>query len=97
MRIGQGLTTPDRGSRRRERRLDNTRIKDFQVISEHQGNKKPNLVLHLAQKAIQLCKVPITTHKQKGVLSSQSNMVSIMSTQEEADTLLILYAVAVSR
>ena len=57
---------------------------------------KANLVLYLAQKAIQLCKVPITTHTQKGVLSSQPNMVNILSVQEEAETLLILYAVAVS-
>ena len=41
--------------------------------------------------------MPITTHTQNGVLSSQPNTVSIQSTQEEADTLRILYAVAVSR
>ena len=40
--------------------------------------------------------MPITTHTQKGVLSSKPNIVSIPSTQEEADSLLILCAVAVS-
>ena len=32
----------------------------------------------------------MTAHTQKGVLTSLLNMVSIPSTQEEADTLLIL-------
>ena len=36
------------------------------------------------------------THTEKGILSSKPNMVSTPSTQKEADTLLILYAVAVS-
>ena len=53
-------------------------------------------MLYLAQKAVQLCEVPIITHTQNGVLSSKPNIVSISSTQEEADSLLILYAVAVS-
>jgi len=35
-------------------------------------------------------------HTQKNIFSSQPNMLRIPSTQEEADTLLILYAVAVS-
>ena len=35
-------------------------------------------------------------HTEKVVLSSKPNMVSIPSTQEDADSLLILYAVAVS-
>ena len=54
---------------------------------------KANLVLYLAHKAVQLCKVSITTHTHKGIISSQPNMVNILSTQEEADT---LYAVAMS-
>ena len=54
-------------------------------------------MLYLAQGAVQLCKVLITAHTQKGVLSSKPNTVSIPSIQEEADTLLILCAVAVSR
>ena len=74
---------------------DSTPIKDFKVFL---GTKetKANLVLYLAQKAVQLCKLPITTHTHKGVMSSQSNMVNITSTQEEANTLLVMYAVAVS-
>ena len=75
---------------------DTTHIKDFKSFLSTKETKV-NLVVYLAQKAVQLCKVPITTHTEKGVLSSQPNMVSIPSTQEEADTLLILYAVAVSR
>ena len=75
---------------------DTTRIKDFKSFLSTKETKA-NLVVYLAQKAVQLCKVPITTHTQKGLLSSQPSMVSIPSTQEEADTLLILYAVAVSR
>ena len=74
---------------------DTTCTKDFKSFLSTKETKA-NLVLYLAQKAVQLCKVPITTHTQNGVLSSQPNMVSIQSTQEEADTLLILYAVAVS-
>ena len=55
-------------------------------------------MLYLAQKAVQLCKVLITTHTHtEGVLSSKPNMVSIPRTHEQADTLLILCAVAVSR
>ena len=75
---------------------DTTRIKDFKSFLSTKETKA-NLVLYLAQKAVQLCKVPITTHTEKGVFSSQPNMVNIPSTQEEADTLLFLYAVAVSR
>ncbi len=75
---------------------DTTRIKDFKSFLSTKETKA-NLVLYLAQKAVQLCIVPITTHTEKGVFSSQPNMVNIPSTQEEADTLLILYAVAVSR
>ena len=74
---------------------DSTPIKDFKVFL---GTKetKANLVLYLAQKVVQLCKLPITTHTHKGVMSSQPNMVNITSTQEEAATLLVMYAVAVS-
>ena len=75
---------------------DSTPIKDFKAFL---GTKetKVNLVLYLAQKAVELCKLPITTHTHKGVMSTNTNMVNITSTQEEADTLLVLYAVAVSR
>lgn len=73
-----------------------TRIEDFKLFLSTQETKA-NLVLYLAQKTAQLCKVPIIMHAHKGILSSHLNMLSIPSTQEEADTLLILYAVAVSR
>ena len=74
---------------------DTTCIKDFKSFLSTKETKA-NLVLYLAQKAVQLCKVPTATHPQKGVLSSKLNMMRIQSTQEEADLLLILYAVAVS-
>ena len=75
---------------------ETTCITDFKSFLSTKETKA-NLVLFLSQKTVQLCKVPLTTHAHKGVFSSQPNMVNIPSTQEEADTLLILYAVAVSR
>ena len=54
------------------------------------------VLYYLAQKAVELCKVPITPHTHEGVLSSKPNMVSIQRTQEEADIMLLIYAVAVS-
>jgi hypothetical protein len=38
----------------------------------------------------------LVPHTQRSILSSQPNMMSIPSTQEEGNTLLILYAVALS-
>lgn len=75
---------------------DTTRIKDLKTFLASKETKA-NLVLYLANKAVNLCKLPITTHTHKGVQSSRPDMVNIVSRQEEADTLLILYAVAVSR
>jgi len=74
---------------------DSTPIKDFKAFLGTM-EIKANLVIYLAQKALEMCRLPITTHTHKGVMSSVDNMLSITSTHEEADTLLILYAVAVS-
>ncbi|KAI9542169.1 hypothetical protein NQZ68_022222 [Dissostichus eleginoides] len=75
---------------------DSIPIRDFKAFL---GTKetKANLALYLAHKSVELCKLPITTHTHNGVMSADVNMVNITSTQEEADTLMVMYAVAGSR
>ena len=67
---------------------DTTCIKDFKSLRK----QKPILCCILHKKLFNCAKCR-SPHTQNGVLSSQPNMVSIQSTQEEA-ALLILYAVA---
>ncbi len=50
---------------------DTTRIKDLQTFLASKETKA-NLVLYLANKAVNLCKLPITTHTHKGVQSSKT-------------------------
>ena len=48
---------------------DTTPIKDFKIFLGS-NETKANLILYLAQKAVEQCKLPITTHTHKGVLHS---------------------------
>ena len=60
-------------------------------------NSTKDIKDNLAQKVENWCAVPVVAHTRKGALQSDANMINISSNQEEADTLLILYGVAVSR
>ena len=75
---------------------DNTCIQDYSTFLSSKGTKL-QLTLYLAQKVIENCSISLATHTHKGVLSSSPSMIQIPSTQEEADTLLILYATAISQ
>lgn len=79
---------------------DDTPIKDFTMFLTSKQTKD-NLTLYLAQKVVNLCRVPVAVHTRKGAIlstaGSTANLICITSSQEEADTLLILYGVAVNR
>jgi hypothetical protein len=90
------LRTAGRSADRGHKVEDKTHIRDFKTFLSSKETKD-QLTLYLAQKSVTSCRIPVTTHTRKGVLSPNVNMVNITSTQEEADTLLILYAVAESR
>ncbi len=74
---------------------DRTPIKEFKTFLASKETKD-NLTVYLAQKCIDGCATAVTTHTRKGTKSTNAGMVSITSTHEEADTLLVLYAVSVT-
>ena len=90
------LHTAGRATSRGHMVEDKTQIRDFKVFLNSKETKD-QLTLYLAEKLVQTCKIHVTTHTRKGVSSSHENSIRIPSTQEEADTLLILYAVEVSK
>ena len=70
---------------------DGTRIKDFtKFLSSTQT--KDRLTLYLAEKLVQSCTSPVSAVTHLGILSNKTEEVLIdpRSSQEEADTLLIL-------
>ena len=87
------LQTAGKSSDRGYKVEDSTPIKDLKSFLNSKETKA-SLTSYLAQKTVQVCKVPTLFHTHKGVFSAHESAVRIRSTQEEADTLMILYAVA---
>ena len=77
---------------------DNTPIKDFSAFLGS-SKTKDLLTIYLAQKLVQKCTTPVTTVTRLGILSNHmaTNTVDLGSNQEEADTLLILYAAKIHK
>ena len=77
---------------------DNTRIKDFSAFLGS-SKTKDLLTIYLAQKLVQNCTTSVSTVTQLRVLSNHmaTNTVDLGSNQEEADTLLILYAAEIHK
>ena len=75
---------------------DSTQIRDLTNFLASKKTKEL-LTLYLAQKVVEKCKSAVTTVTHKGVLSNQpaEHVVDLNSSQEEADTLLILYAAVI--
>ena len=91
--------TGGRSSRTPDYKIDDsTKINDFTTFLRSTKTKEL-LTLYLAQKVAENCKSQVTTVTHLGVSTNQSpaDIVDLNSSQEEADTLLILYAAEIHK